>query len=489
MMKGYSNHTSRGDYEMKRYKGSTHKRAALLTMSLAFGLLTACGSGNGNDPAAESAATPAGNTPAAENTAGPSKEAAIVEITVWDKPAPDAATKAVAEELQAKFDAAYPNIKVTHEDETQTPEKFLAAVAGGEQPDVFRPSFPKMQEYVQAGIVADITDLINASPDKDRFIDGAFNMATRDGKIYGVPLSMYSTGVYYNKKLFETAGITSLPATWDEFAATAKTVQEKNPGTIGFDILGMDWGDWHFEYYVWQAGGDLTELQPDGTVKLNFTSEATVKALQYYKDLKWTHKVVQSNVLQSFEENNKDFYSGKSAMILGASDAYNTFVGQGMDPSVIGFMPYPVGPAGVGPSQVGGSFWAISPSATPEKRQAAFDYIMFMSSKEAFETRLQFNKDNGLGVNPFTVVKDVDTSNYVEGMPADFLSAIRKAAETQQLEYYLKSSLSPYVVKPIQKVLLDQNADPLTELKAAEQLAQKEVIDKYNADILSKSGK
>ncbi|MGO4542527.1 extracellular solute-binding protein [Paenibacillus sp. 2TAB19] len=473
---------------MKNDKGIKQKGVALLAMSFAFGVLAACGSNNGNVPSAETTTQPSSSAPA-ENTTEPSKEAVPVEITVWDKPAPDASTKVVTEELQAKFDAAYPHIKVIHQDETQTPEKFLAAVAGGEQPDVFRPSFPKMQEYVQAGIVADITDLINGSPDKDRFIDGAFNMATRDGKIYGVPLSMYSTGVYYNKKLFENAGITSLPTTWDEFAATAKTVQEKNPGTIGFDILGMDWGDWHFEYYVWQAGGDLTELQPDGTVKLTFTSEATVKALQYYKDLKWTHKVVQSNVLQSYEENNKDFYSGKSAMILGASDSYNTFVGQGMDPGEIGFMPYPVGPASVGPSQVGGSFWAISPSSSPEERQAAFEYIMFMSSKESFETRLQFNKDNGLGINPFTVVKDVDLSNYVEGMPADFLSAIRKAAETQQLEYYLKSSLSPYVVKPIQKVLLDKNADPLAELKAAEQLAQKEIIDKYNEDILSKSSK
>ncbi|MFC3797960.1 extracellular solute-binding protein [Cohnella sp. GCM10012308] len=474
---------------MKRYRGSKQKGAAMLTMSLAFGMLAACGSNNGDDPAAQPTDQSSASAPAATNSTAPSKEAAIVEIKVWDKPAPDASNKAVTEELQAKFDDAHPNIKVIHEDETQTSEKFLAAVAGGEQPEVFRPSFPKMQEYVQAGIVADITDLVSASPDKDRFIDGAFNMATRDGKIYGVPFTMYSTGVYYNKKLFANAGIASLPTTWDEFAATAKTVQEKNPGTVGFDILGMDWGDWHFEYYVWQAGGDLTELQPDGTVKLAFTSEAAVKALQYYKDLKWTHQVVQSNVLQSYEENNKDFYSGKSAMILGASDAYNAFVSQGMDPNEIGFMPYPVGPAGVGPSQVGGSFWAISPSASPEKRQAAFEYIMFMSSKETIESRLQFNKDNGLGVNPFTVVKDVDPTNYIEGMPTDFLSAIRKAAETQQLEYYLKSSLSPYVVKPIQKILLDKNADPLTELKAAEQLAQKEVIDKYNKDILSKSSK
>jgi hypothetical protein len=129
--------------------------------------------------------------------------------------------------------------------------------------------------------------------------------------------------------------------------------------------------------------------------------------------------------------------------------------------------------------------WAISPTASPEKRQAAFEYIMFHMSKEMMEKKLQFSKDNGLGVNPLTVLKDVDMTRYVEGMPADFVAAIQAAAKDQKLEYYLKSSLSPYVVKPIQKVLLDKNADPLTELQKAQELAQKEVVDKFNKDILS----
>ncbi|AJY75608.1 extracellular solute-binding protein [Paenibacillus beijingensis] len=471
---------------MKRFGGFRPKGASLLVLLFIVGISTACSTGNNsgnNAPTTDSTKTSEAST----NTAAETKEEEpkIVEIRVWDKPAPDASTKAVSEELFAKFEETHPHIKVIHEDETQTREKFMAAVAGGEQPEVFRPAFPDMQGYVQAGIVADLTDLVNNSPDKANFIDGAFDMATVDGKIYGIPNNMYTTGLYYNKKLFANAGIKNPPATWEEFAETAKAVQAANPGTFGFDILGMDWGDWHFEYYVWQAGGDLTELQPDGTVKLKFTSDATVKALQYYKDLKWTHKIVQSNVLQSYEENNKDFYTGKTAMILGASDGFGAYVGKGMDPNDIGFAPYPVGPAGVGPSQAGGQFWSISPKATPEQKQAAFEYIMFMMSPESQEAILQFRKDNGLGINPLNVLKVVDTSKYIDGLPADFVAGIQKAAEHQQLEYYLKSQLSPYIVKPIQKILLDKNADPLTELKAAEALAQKEVIEKYNKDILS----
>lgn len=466
---------------MNRHGGK--KIGVSLLILLLFGsIMAACSSSTDSNEN-----TAAGNQPEQTNN-GTQKEAEqpqTVEITVWDKPAPDSPNKAVREAIQAEFDKAFPHIKVTHEDETQTKEKFMAAVAGGEQPTVFRPSFPDVPVYIQSGIVSDISDLFNNHPDKDQFIEGALSIITKDDKIYGVPNDMYATGLYYNKKLFENAGVTSPPKTWDEFVDTAKKVMEANPGTIGFDILGMDWADWHFEYYVWQAGGDLTERQPDGTVKLTFTSEPSVTALQFYKDLKWTHKVVQSNVLQSYEENSKDFYTGKAAMILGASDMFFGFVANGMDPNDIGFAPYPVGPAGVGPAQTGGSFWAISPTATPEQRQAAFEYIMFMMSKENREKELQFNVDNGLGVNPLTVRKDIDMSKYAVSMPSDVIDGINQAAENVQLEYYLKGQLSPYIVKAIQKVLLDENANPLAELEAAQELAQKEVVNKFNNDVLS----
>ncbi|RAU92158.1 extracellular solute-binding protein [Paenibacillus sp. YN15] len=472
---------------MPRHGGLNKTGAAIIIFVLIASILAACSSGTGSNGSSESGATSAPAAAAGSSNANAGgKQPETVEITVWDKPAPNSTQKSIQETLFAKFDELYPHIKVTHQDITQSKEKFMAAVAGGQQPDVFFPSFPDMQVYIGTGIVADITDLVNESNLKDTFIEGAFDLATEKGKIYGVPTNMYTTGLYYNKKLFANAGITKAPETWEKFIEVAKAVQNANPGTTGFDILGMDWADWHFEYYAWQAGGDLTELQPDGTVKLTFDSEPVVKALQYYKDLKWTHQVVQNNVLQSVEENNKDFYTGKAAMILGATDSFTVFVGKGMDPDDIGFAPYPKGPAGISLAQAGGQFAAISPTASPEKKKAAFEYIKFMTSKESKEAQLQFSKDNGLGVNPLSILRDIDTTQYIEDMPQDFVAAIKEAAKNQRLEYYLKSSLSPYIVKPIQKVLLDKNTDPLTELKAAQDLAQKEVVDKFNEDVLSK---
>ncbi|MBW7456252.1 extracellular solute-binding protein, partial [Paenibacillus sepulcri] len=236
-------------------------------------------------------------------------------------------------------------------------------------------------------------------------------------------------------------------------------------------------------YYVWQAGGDLTEQQADGTAKLTFTSDAAVQALQYYKDLKWKYKATQKNVVQSLDDNQKDFYTGHAASTVAASDWFGNMISKGMDINDIGFASLPAGPSGKSPSQVGGNYFIINPKASKEKQQAAFTYATFFSSKEVLEQQLQFAQDNGLFPNLLTVRSDVEVTKYVEGLSEDLVAGVQNAAKETHLEYFLKASLSPYIVKPIQTILLDEKADPKTELQKAQNLAQKEVVDKYNADL------
>lgn len=55
----------------------------------------------------------------------------------------------------------------------------------------------------------------------------------KDGKVYGVPLSLNSTQIYYNKNLFEQNGIAE-PKSWDELIAAAKSLKEKGIVPISF---------------------------------------------------------------------------------------------------------------------------------------------------------------------------------------------------------------------------------------------------------------
>lgn len=468
--------------------GGMKRLTAIASITALVTLTAACGGGS-NDNKASGSESPAATTSAAATESAAASEQPVedVSITVWDKPHSDDPSKADIEANFAAFDAKYPHIKVTHVEQTKGKEReqFLTAVAGGEQPDLIRISYPEMAAYIQQGVAADITDLWNAKEDKDKYLPGSLQSATVDGKIYGVPNDMYVTGMIYNKKLFIEAGLDPLkpPATWDEFVEAAKKLTDPAKGQIGYNLLGMDWADWFFEYYVWQAGGDLTQLNPDGTITLTFTSEPVVTALQFYKDLKFTHKVTQKNVVQSLDDNQKDFYTGKGAMQVAASDWFGGLVSKGMNIEDIGFAPLPAGPSGKSPSQVGGNYWVLNPKSSQAQKEAAFAYASFFTSKEVFEKSLQKATESGSIPNLLNVRTDVDMTQFVAGLPADLQSGVQAATKDTHLEYALKGSLSPYVVKAIQKVLLSDKSDPLAELQAAQDSAQKEVVDKYNADL------
>lgn len=469
-------------------KWSKWGTSALVTAMLAS-LVAACGSNNNDGGTAASSSAPASSSAASQQASQPASNEPIVEITVWDQVNPEDIEASVGEALQKGFEEKYPNIKVKHElppSGTSDREVFVTSMAGGNGPDAYAAAyFPVIADWVKQGFAADLTDYYNASSSKGKYIQSAIDGATIDGKLYGIPNNMYAVGLMYNKKLFQEAGLdpNTPPATWDEFVEYGKKLTKPDKNQYGYALLGMDWADWYFEYYVWQAGGDLTTRNADGTVTLDFTKEPTVKALQFYRDMKWEHKMVQQNVLQGFDENKTDFFQGRAAMILTGSDVFGQLVQNGIDLNDIGFAPQPKGPAGIAPSQTGGAFWIVNPKSSKEKQDAAFKYIEYMTSKESLEQILTFRGENGIMPNLLSTRTDVDPSAFISNVPAQLVEGVSKAAESTQLEYFLKERLSPYIVKAIQKALVDEKADLLAELKAAEELAQREVADPYNAEI------
>ncbi|WP_128657936.1 extracellular solute-binding protein, partial [Paenibacillus sp. 598K] len=238
----------------------TTRKTAVPTLLLSVALLSAaCGNGGGSGVANDTGngtGNEAATNQANANESSAPKQDEIVEITVWDKPSADMASKAFMEELFADFEQQYPHIKVNHIEPTKEKEReqFMTAVAGGEQPDLHKTPYPDMESYIAQGIPADITELWNSFDGKDNYLPSSLNAATVDGKIYGVPNDMYVTGLMYNKQMFADAGIDPAEAfkDWESFGEAAQQLIDPAKGTYGYAILGMDWADWFFEYYVWQ---------------------------------------------------------------------------------------------------------------------------------------------------------------------------------------------------------------------------------------------
>ncbi|MEK7583167.1 MAG: extracellular solute-binding protein [Patescibacteria group bacterium] len=118
-----------------------------------------------------------------------------------------------------------PNISVTY---TQIPaqdyeQRLISAFAAGNGPDIWlmhNTWLPKHQDKIQplpTKIKGVKEPLFTFKNFQDQFVDVAVADLTRGETIYALPLYIDTLALYYNKDLFNTAGIATPPRTWEDF--------------------------------------------------------------------------------------------------------------------------------------------------------------------------------------------------------------------------------------------------------------------------------
>ena len=95
-------------------------------------------------------------------------------------------------------------------------DDLLSALAAGNGPDIFMIHNSWLPDF-QDKVVPVPNNMITEAEFYNNFVDVAATDMIIDGQIYGVPLSVDSLGLYYNKDIFNAAGITRAPRTWEEF--------------------------------------------------------------------------------------------------------------------------------------------------------------------------------------------------------------------------------------------------------------------------------
>lgn len=145
------------------------------------------------------------------------------------------------QQIEQKFEQAYPNIDLKIETSTSGLQKLLIMLAGGDAPDVFLWNDENMTPLVEKGAIADITPLINADNlDLNLYFPEVTNAFKYGNGIYGMPVQFDTDALYYNKNLFDAA---QLPYpndnwTWDDFLNAAKKLtkdidKDGNPDQFG----------------------------------------------------------------------------------------------------------------------------------------------------------------------------------------------------------------------------------------------------------------
>ncbi len=119
-------------------------------------------------------------------------------------------------------------------------QELLDALAAGNGPDIFMiengwlPSFENKLQSAPTPLMGEL-DMKNSFPD---VVAGDFML---EGKVYAVPLSVDSMALYYNRNIFNAAGITSPPTTWLEFQDDVRKITRLN-SSGNFDLSGAAMG-------------------------------------------------------------------------------------------------------------------------------------------------------------------------------------------------------------------------------------------------------
>ena len=346
-----------------------------LAMVMAL-LLTACGN----------QATPAPTTApvAAPTASGGKASGAPVEITFSMWGAPEELT--VWKQIVADFEAANPNIKVNVEvsDWDSYWSKLKTQLAAGTPPDVFAMDAPLYLDYQSRGVLLNLQPYLDKNPDmlKDVYPQTLSAYKTPDG-YYGLPRDFQTIVLFYNKDMFDKAGVAYPTAdwTWDDLRAAAKKLTKDTNGDGKTDQYGFIFDQWDMEVgwseALWSYGGDI--ISPDHTKTLIGEPKAR-QAWQLLNDMVFVDKSVpDANTIGQY--GGDLFQAGVAAMTpMGhwAVPGYNT---AGFKFDVV---PMPKGPAGPATSVNSAGFVVAKASKNPD---AAFAFIQFAISK-AGQTRL-----------------------------------------------------------------------------------------------------
>ena len=439
--------------------------AAMLCVAMAATSLVGCG-GSGDSGK---------DTDTAKSSEKGSDEEKV-ELTIWEtsRNKDDWYTS-----MEKKFLEEHPNITLNKVVKEGDPgNEFYQAVASGTAPDLVNCSFTMMDSYITSGILEHLNQYTDEWDEWGNFTKEYVDMFTKDGKVYGVPNQVAPMLFGYNKALFEEAGIKEPPKTWDEAVEVAKKINDPDNQVAGYATLAAEWTEWFFQYYVWQAGGDLTKENEDGTAELTFTDPAVIKAAEYYQKLK-SEGVLQSDLTLKFSDLVTNFGLGKIGMMPFAGDWVSEAITKGIDPDDIGLCLPPAGPSGKQTTAIGGDCWVINAKADQAKKDAAWEYIKYYTGKD-YRASYYENLATKGAPNPVIIPRDdMSITDFYE-FPEEYKEVLESAKSVGRLEFYGKADFGSYVDRAVQKILTDSNADPETEFAEAQKLCEKEALEKFN---------
>ncbi len=314
-----------------------------------------------------------GSEPAPAASEGPT----TITWAFWGSPEEAASHKAVGD----AFMQAHPEIQIEYYNEPwgdyfTKVETLWASGDSAAIPDVlFLWPTPK---YAAQGVLENLGPYIEKSGyNLDDYWPALLESASYDGSVYGFPRDISVEVLYYNKDMFDAAGVPYPDETWtwDDLATAAEqlTVKDASGKTERYG-LGMEAGKW--QLWVGQNGGSILDDMRNPT-KCTLTDPAATEAVQFFADLMNNGFAMRDADLSQAGGDAGVFSSGQAAMIIQNSSRVSAFNTASLNYDVA-VVPIPDG--GQRSASAGGAAWVMS--AASDNKEAAWTFLSWLQSTE-----------------------------------------------------------------------------------------------------------
>jgi multiple sugar transport system substrate-binding protein/raffinose/stachyose/melibiose transport system substrate-binding protein len=314
----------------------------------------------------------------------------------------------------------------------------LVRAAGHSLPDVF--------SYWAGARVAFIVKSNSLRPIDDMWardkLDGviakpiADSATLYDGKRFLVPFNYHYAGMFYNKKVLADAGVTTLPATWDEFLALCKTLKDKGVAPIALGSKNRWPAQFWFDYLLLRTAG------PDYRAKLmageaSYDDPEVAAAMKLWKDMLDAGLFVENANADDWTDAADKVARGDAAMTLMGTWITGYWNGVGLKPGEdYDFFQFPKIKDGV-PNAAVGPVDGLVVSANAANPEGAEKFLAFMVSN----TDVQAKWAEAQGALSANVNVDPKTYNVV------MQSAAKTVAEAEAFAFNYDLATPPPVAE------------------------------------------
>lgn len=352
-------------------KRNSKRIVAAMLAILLIAVMAGCGQQNTDQSPSQTTA----RTTVPSSTETPTAPKEPVTIQFWHNYDAGAGQIDVLKQLIAKFESENSGIKVNqvYLEWSALKNNVVAGATTGMLPDAFRGDIGFVPQFQSLNVLTEMSALPDYAEAAAGVLEAPNSSAKMGDKFYGIAANTNTKILFYNKKMFEAAGL-SVPTTLDEVWNAAKALSKGK--TIGFVEAWT--GVWNVGPYIWSNGGDV--LAPDyGTATGYINGPVAVKTIQKLADL-YKEKALTGPSMDPGAAGDTDGWAaGTYAMEVDGPWRATLAQAANLD---LGAVKLPAGSAGSF-SVLGGEDFMMFKTSDAAHQDAAWKFIKFMTGKDA----------------------------------------------------------------------------------------------------------